>query len=1172
MSATVSSASFGGESPIPVVIADTPLQEVIAQLHQADASVAHVVRDGRVVGQFSQRDLLRLIATETYRADEAIAQVMTPVQTDTITWDSRQTWSDRVFEAGPLGIALADLHSGQFLRVNPTFCQITGYTEAELLEKTFFDITHPEDLADERLSIGQNIQRISSQEIDAVNYEKRYIRKDGTTIWCSLTASLVCDECGNPLYAIGMIADISDRKHYEQELQRRETQWQLFVEHSPAAIAMFDREMRYVAVSDRWLTDYGLVGQNLIGRSHYEVFPEIPDRWKAIHQHCLTGDVAACEEDPFLRLGGQLDWVRWEVRPWHEPSGEVGGLIMFTEVITDRKQAEDALRQSEATNQALLNAIPDLMIRMTADGTYLNFIPAKGFKTFGMNHQRIGRSMFEVVPREFAEQRLHYIHLALETQTLQIYEYQLEIQGELRYEEARIAPINDREVLVIVRDIGDLKRYETQLQHLNEALEERIQERTEELAEAYRQLTFHIENAPLGFIEWDENFCVKAWSQQSETLFGYSAREVLGKQMTDLNIVYPDDWDLVNEKARNLINRSEPRQFCLNRNLTKDRRVIHCEWYNSSLFAPDGRLISIFSLVQDVTARIEAEAALRERIRSQQLISDISSHFIYLDSTALDNAIHQGLATIGEFTGFERSYLILLEAGGTVGRLAFQWHDHGVPPIPPQWHRIPADPFGWWMAQLHANQVISVPTLEALPPDAINERYALTSAGTRSLLAIPLLYGNQLMGYIGLSAVREEKTWPEETVTLLRLVGEIFVNAIQRQRIEQALRDSEQKLRLAMDSADMGVWEMDLRTRTAIWSEQVERLFGMPPGSFSGNFEVVNEAICPEDRPIHDAAIAATLEQGQDFNPEFRIVRPDGEIRWLASWGDVIRDDQGTPQRMIGVVGDITHRKLAEEILRQSRDDLERRVWDRTRELEALTDQLKQSNQELEQFAYVASHDLQEPLRAVTSYTQLLERKLADCLDDRSRKYMHYIVDGATRMQQLIQDLLAYSRAGRYELRVEPTDCNTVLEQVLRNLEVAIAESGAIITHDLLPILGVDAGQLTQLLQNLVGNGIKYRSEAIPRIHITAIEQEKNWQFSVQDNGIGIDPKYAERIFVIFQRLHTRREYSGTGIGLALCKKIVERHGGRIWVESTPGTGSTFYFTLSKGGNMPMSI
>jgi light-regulated signal transduction histidine kinase (bacteriophytochrome) len=220
----------------------------------------------------------------------------------------------------------------------------------------------------------------------------------------------------------------------------------------------------------------------------------------------------------------------------------------------------------------------------------------------------------------------------------------------------------------------------------------------------------------------------------------------------------------------------------------------------------------------------------------------------------------------------------------------------------------------------------------------------------------------------------------------------------------------------------------------------------------------------------------------------------------------------------------------------------------------------------LEQFAYVASHDLQEPLRMVGSYTQLLARRYQGRLDKEADEFIGFAVDGVSRMQLLINDLLTYSRVGRRGKEPQPTDSGVVLGRALQNLKLTIEDNKGSVTYDPLPVVMADDRQLEQLFQNLVGNAVKYHGDEPPRVHISAERSEGWWTFAVKDNGIGIESQYYERIFQVFQRLHTRTEYSGTGIGLAVCTRIVERHGGRIWVESEPGKGSTFKFTLPAKG------
>lgn len=259
---------------------------------------------------------------------------------------------------------------------------------------------------------------------------------------------------------------------------------------------------------------------------------------------------------------------------------------------------------------------------------------------------------------------------------------------------------------------------------------------------------------------------------------------------------------------------------------------------------------------------------------------------------------------------------------------------------------------------------------------------------------------------------------------------------------------------------------------------------------------------------------------------------------------------------------EFARRRRAEDEVRLLNQQLEVKVRERTAALASRTKDLERSNGELEQFAYVASHDLQEPLRMVASFTQLLAKRYGDKLDESAHDFITYAVDGATRMQTLITDLLAFSRVGTQAKPLEPTECDAVLDRVLASLKLAIHESEAVIQRDPLPQVMADPVQLGQLFQNLLSNAMKFRGQAQPRIYLSARKDGDSWTFSIRDNGIGISPDHTDRIFVIFQRLHTKVEYPGTGIGLAISKKIVERHGGRIWVEAAPGGGSVFYFTI----------
>jgi PAS domain S-box-containing protein len=309
-------------------------------------------------------------------------------------------------------------------------------------------------------------------------------------------------------------------------------------------------------------------------------------------------------------------------------------------------------------------------------------------------------------------------------------------------------------------------------------------------------------------------------------------------------------------------------------------------------------------------------------------------------------------------------------------------------------------------------------------------------------------------------------------------------------------------------------------------------------------------------------------------NPTTERLFPDLQRRglahpWLADWESVrlaFQDGETRVKVRELMVGDkcyvqtIHHVKEIDRIRVYGLDITERRAAEE--KLRHTAEQLTQSNRELEQFAYVASHDLQEPLRVVVGYVQLIERRYKDRLDADADEFIHYITDGVTRMQQLINDLLNYSRIGTRGKQFQTTDMRKVLDRALTNLQKVVEEGGAKITCDSLPSVRGDEIQLVQLLQNLIGNGIKFHSERPPEIDVSARRDGDQWVFAVHDNGIGIEPQYWEQIFVIFHRLHTRQRYAGTGIGLAICKRIVERHGGHIWLDSQPGQGTTFFFTL----------
>ncbi len=360
-------------------------------------------------------------------------------------------------------------------------------------------------------------------------------------------------------------------------------------------------------------------------------------------------------------------------------------------------------------------------------------------------------------------------------------------------------------------------------------------------------------------------------------------------------------------------------------------------------------------------------------------------------------------------------------------------------------------------------------------------------------------------------------------------------------------RRIEHQLRVAIEAAPSGILMIDDSGAIQLVNRETERLFGYTRDELLG--QSVEMLVPREYRDVHSAHRTEYAK-----NPAARLMGEGRDLFGLRKDGMEIPIEIGlNPVETIEgrfilcAIADISARKKAEQALHDAAEEL------------------KRSNRQLEQFAYIASHDLQEPLRVISGFMDLLSEKYKTQLDEKAGTYISYVVDAAKRMSQLITDLLKYSRVERGDREVQPVDLNKCAQIAEANLQASTQEAGAIITCDTLPKVQGNEMQLVQLFQNLLGNAIKFRRKEIPpQIHIGCHSDNSFWFLSVQDNGIGIAPEHHRRIFLIFQRLHGKKEYPGTGIGLALCEKIVEQHGGRIWVQSDVGKGSTFHFTLPK--------
>jgi len=517
------------------------------------------------------------------------------------------------------------------------------------------------------------------------------------------------------------------------------------------------------------------------------------------------------------------------------------------------------------------------------------------------------------------------------------------------------------------------------------------------------------------------------------------------------------------------------------------------------------------------------------------------------ESATLDEAVRTCLAAVCEHTGWQAGHAFFREPSGELVSSEI-WHLAD----PRRFERFRAETRGMRLAP---GQGLPGRVAESAAPGWVRDvgldpefrRRMAAEDGIRAAFAFPVRVGHETAGVLEFFSDRAAAPEPG-FMELMSSVGAQVGRVVERARAQEALRLSEAKFAGIISISSDAIVSVDEEQRIIFYNQGAEQTFGYTAGEAMGQ---------PLELLIPDAYRSGHADRVREFGRSGVRARRMGErgrISGRRKNGEVFPADASISNLEVGgtriytaVLRDVTERVQAEEALARQAEELAR------------------SNSELEQFAYVASHDLQEPLRMVASYTQLLARRYGDRLDDDAHEFIGYAVDGVRRMQSLISDLLAYSRVGSRGGTRERTDLDAVFAQTLDALGPAIDESAATVIRGPLPTVMADPVQIGQVLQNLVANALKFRGEASPRVEVTAQRGRGEWVISVRDNGIGIAPEYARRIFVIFQRLHTRAEYPGTGIGLAICKKIVERHGGRIWVTSQPGRGSTFSFTLPAG-------
>jgi PAS domain S-box-containing protein len=801
----------------------------------------------------------------------------------------------------------------------------------------------------------------------------------------------------------------------------------------------------------------------------------------------------------------------WYVRtslPYRTSDNRIEGVVVTYNDITELKRAEQRTRHLASFPQ--FNPNPVIEVDSSGDIVFRNPAAEKVLESLGLDK----RDVHVFLPSDFNE---ILGHLAKKEEL--ILPHEMPIGNRVFGATIHLAP-QFNVVRIYAYDITERKRAEEALRKAHDGLELRVRERTRELVKTNEELETEIadrrraeevarierqrlydvlETLPVYVVLLSEDYHVPFANKFFRERFGESH----GKRCFEY-----------------LFGRTEPCEICETYSVLKTNAPHHWEWtgpdkrnydiYDFPFVDADGSRL-ILEMGIDITEQKKAEAALRELNETlEQRVADRTEKLT--ESEERFRAAYEQAAVGIELVDLDGKFIrgngklndILGYNEGELDQYTFSRITH------PDDLRTEMP----LIEQLIAGRI---------PNYSIEKRYIHKD-------------GHNVWVRVTSSIVRTSRPYRIS----------IIEDITKHKQAEEALRASEQRLARAQEIAHLGSWELDLVNDKLTWSDEVYRIFGLKPQVFKATYEAFLERVHPDDRAAVDSAYSGSVrDEKNSYEIEHRVTQKGtGEIRWVHEKCQHVRDDSGKIIRSLGMVHDITERKQAEDQLKKA------------------TEELKRSNAELEQFAYAASHDLREPLRTISAFLRLFEKRYKGKIDEKADEYISFTIDSVTRMDALLNDLLEFSRLGSKTVRMNPVNWAVPLEKAIYNLGSAIEKSGTRITYDQLPTVPANESQITRLFQNLIANAIKFRGERKPVIHIAVKQKDHEWLFSVRDNGIGIEPEFNDRIFVVFQRLHTRQEYEGTGMGLAICKKIVELHGGRIWVESQPGKGSTFYFTI----------
>jgi PAS domain S-box-containing protein len=917
-----------------------------------------------------------------------------------------------------------------------------------------------------------------------------------------------CEATGGPVVWAGkpavqvIIRDITDRKRTGEALKPSESRYRTVGDHAYDWEFWLDPQGNFLYCSPSC--------ERITGHSREEFWADPQLHRSIIHPEDRTRfdrHVKEIEAERqvgegewrFLLADGTCKWISHVCQPIFDDEGQYQGTRGSNREITERKLMELELKESQQKYQTLVETNLDFIWEVDLQGKYTYCGPQME-KLRGLKpEQMIGKTPFDLMPPEARAQVQEFFRsLATSGRPFQGLEM-ISYDGYGNLIHLEISGAPFYDENGVVRGYRGVSRDITERKRAEQ-----------DLRASLERLEFAQKAAKTGFWDWDIITGTLTWSPEFYELFGISPdQEASFDNWTA--VLHPDDRDLAETK----INRSIEEKIPLEneyRILLPDGEERWISALGDTHYDAAGKPLRMSGICIDITERKHVQELLQESEAKQKVTEAVEKERKRLFDVLDTVPIMVSLLTSDYHVAFaNRSFRA--EFGESKGRHCYEYC------------------FG------------------KTEPCEVCESFTVLKTGKPHRWEVTREDGT----------VIEARDFPFTDIDGSPMILEMDVDVTEQRRakesIEQLYNYARSLIEASLDplvtiSAEGRITDVNEAT-IEVTGVAREELIG---SDFSQFFTV------PE---MARKGYQQVFEKGYVTNYPLTLRGKNGRLTDVLYNATLYRDNKGTVQGIFAAARDVTEQKRVERELQGYREHLEELVKERTIELKKYADNLKRSNEDLERFAYISSHDLQEPLRNVVSFSQLLARRNEGKLDASSSEYIGYIIEGGKRMQSLIQDLLEYSRVNTRGQAFQSVPCEDIVDHVLINLQTSIKESDALITVNPLPTVFADTTQLTLVFQNLLGNAIKFRRpEARPQIWISAEKSDHEWTFSITDNGIGIDSQYYDKIFIIFQRLHGRNEYPGTGVGLAIVKRIIDRHGGHIWVESERGKGSTFYFTL----------